>query len=876
MVLALGAVLASAAPRPEPAPRPAKSAPHRPNLLVIVADDLGFSDLGAFGGEIDTPNLDGLARAGVRLTGFHTAPTCSPTRAMLLSGVDNHLAGLGTMGEAITDVQRGHEGYEGYLNRRVVSVAELLHDAGYFTAQAGKWHLGIAADQSPAARGFERSYTLLQGGHNHFGMDQGEPWRALGVTSTYREDGELVHYPEGRFSGDVFTEHMLGYLDEARRSGRPFFAYLTFSEPHWPLQAPAELIAKYRGRYDAGPEALRERRLAALRKLGLVAEGVTPHPLVGVPAWGSLEPEQRAEAARRMEVYAAMVDSLDRNVGRVLERLRANGQFADTLIVFISDNGAEGSTLTAPMGGLSGDRPMYALTPAQMATLGIDNSLANIGNASSYVSYGPAWAQAATAPRNRYKGLTTEGGINAPAIIVGPGVKGGRVVGSFTHVLDLAPTLLRVAGVAHPDSYQGHAVLPLEGHAWVDMLAGRANAAWPADAVVGWELFWRRAVRKGEWKAVFESEDPGLASTQPGRWHLYHLAHDPGEVTDLADVAPAKLAELTQAWEAYARRTGVLTLPAPTPTPTPTPAPAPAPKPVATPAAAPAPLPAAAGAPAARNAAPAARSAAPAPAAAPHRCGASDVPANIPAGEVLLGEDGPAHPGRRTRVAAFRIDRHEVTNRQYAAFVAATGYVTRAEREGRGAVFQVPFGIVDMSDYRQWWRFVDGAGWRHPRGPGSEAVPDEPVVQVTYEDALAYAQWAGRALPSVAQWERAARGDQRGPRARESWAYGPDGRPLVNSWQGEFPVRNAALDGYDGLAPVGCFPANAFGLVDMVGNAWEWTRDEGDGRGATRIIKGGSFLCARNYCANFRPAAWQAQEHDMPTSHVGFRTVAGS
>ena len=535
-------------------------AAHRPNLMVIVADDLGFSDVGAFGGEIDTPNLDRLARAGVRLTGFHTAPTCSPTRAMLLSGVDNHLAGLGTMGEAITDVQRGHEGYEGYLNRRVVSVAELLHDAGYFTAQAGKWHLGIAADQSPAARGFERSYTLLQGGHNHFGTDQGEAWRALGVTSTYRQDGELVHYPEGRFSGDVFTEHMLDYLDEARRSGRPFFAYMTFSEPHWPLQAPAELIAKYRGRYDAGPEALREQRLARLRKLGLVAAGVTPHPLVDVPAWRSLTSEQRADSARRMEVYAAMVDSLDRNVGRLIDRLRANGQYDDTLIVFLSDNGAEGSALEAPLGGISGDRPMYALTSAAIATLGIDNSLANIGNASSYVGYGPAWAQAATAPRNRYKGLTTEGGINTPAIIIGPGVKGGRVVSSFTHVLDLAPTLLRVAGVAHPDSYQGHAVLPLEGHSWVDMLAGRGNEVWPADAVVGWELFWRRAVRKGEWKAVFESDDPGLVNTRPGRWHLYHLAHDPGEITDLADVAPARLAELVEAWDAYARRTGVLTV----------------------------------------------------------------------------------------------------------------------------------------------------------------------------------------------------------------------------------------------------------------------------------------------------------------------------
>jgi arylsulfatase len=557
------AVLAATAACQDHAPRPAAAATPRSNILVIVADDLGFSDLGAFGGEIDTPNLDRLARAGVRLTGFHTAPTCSPTRAMLLSGADNHLAGLGTMGEALTPELRGHQGYEGYLNRRVVSVAELLRDAGYFTAQAGKWHLGLEADQSPAARGFERSYTLLQGGHNHFGMDQGEKWRALGLHSTYRENGELVHYPEGRYSADVFTEHMLEYLDEAHRGGRPFFAYLTFSEPHWPLQAPAALIAKYRGRFDAGPEALRELRLRRLHELGLVGRDVVPHPLVGVTSWSTLTAAQRADATRRMEVYAAMVDSLDRNVGRLVERLRANGQLEDTLIVFLSDNGAEGTHMDTPMGGISGGRPVAPLAPAEAATLGIDNSTANIGSATSYVGYGPAWAQAATAPRNRYKGLTTEGGINTPAFITGPGVRGQRLVRSFTHVLDITPTLLQFAGVAHPDSYRGQPVQALEGHSWLNMLADRGDQVWPADQPVGWELFWRRAVRIGDWKAVYEADGATmLVTTAPGHWHLYDLARDPGETLDLADSAPARLAQLTQAWDAYARRVGVVLPPA--------------------------------------------------------------------------------------------------------------------------------------------------------------------------------------------------------------------------------------------------------------------------------------------------------------------------
>jgi arylsulfatase len=328
------------------------------------------------------------------------------------------------------------------------------------------------------------------------------------------------------------------------------------------MQAPVDLIAKYRGRYDAGPEALREERLVRQRALGLIPIGVTPHPMVSVEAWSTLSSGQRADAARRMEVYAAMVESLDQNVGRLIDRLRAHGRLDNTLIVFLSDNGAEGMSVAAPLGGISGDRPMYALTPAQSASLGIDNSVANIGAANSYVGYGPAWAQAATAPRDRYKGLTREGGINAPAFVIGPGVKGERVVNRFTHVLDIVPTLLQVAGVQHPGSYQGRTVHPLEGHSWVDMLAGRTDQVWPADQAVGWELFWRRAVRMGEWKGVFESGDSRLDSTKPGRWYLYNLKSDMGETTDLADAEPARLAELTQAWDAYARRVGVVMPPA--------------------------------------------------------------------------------------------------------------------------------------------------------------------------------------------------------------------------------------------------------------------------------------------------------------------------
>lgn len=259
-----------------------------------------------------------------------------------------------------------------------------------------------------------------------------------------------------------------------------------------------------------------------------------------------------------------------------------------------------------------------------------------------------------------------------------------------------------------------------------------------------------------------------------------------------------------------------------------------------------------------------------------NRCLAGHARIAVPAGIVLLGEDGPDRPGRKVPVAAFRIDQHEVTNRQFAAFVAATGYRTQAEHEGQSAVFAAPAGVVQLDDPSHWWHFVRGANWRHPQGPASDLKgrADQPVVHVTRADAEAYARWAGGTLPSEAQWERAARGNQKGPIEPAKWAFTTRGRPRANVWEGVFPQRDTGEDGYAGLAPVGCFAANDLGAVDMVGNVWEWTTGvRGNGPGIRGVVKGGSYLCAMNYCANFRPAAFQAQEADLPTSHIGFRVA---
>ncbi len=528
-------------------------ASQRPNILLIVADDLGWSDLGAFGGEVDTPNLDKLALAGVRFTGFHTAPTCSPTRAMLMSGVDNHQSGLGTMAEMLTPAERGRPGYEGYLNDRVASVAEVLRGGGYRTLMAGKWHLGLTEERSPAARGFDRSFALLQGLGNYFGADQNDAWGKV-QRASYREGLQSVPYPEGRYSTDLFADKLIGYLKDTRGQKKPFFAYLAFSAPHWPLMAPDADIAKYKGRYDAGYDVLREQRLARQKALGLIPADARPHPLVGAKPWAELTAAERADQARRMEVYAAMVDRLDRNVGRVLDQLRKTGELDNTLILFTSDNGPEGNVINAPTGGVANHPPEV------IAALGIDNSVTNIGRGNSYVGYGPGWAQANSTPSWLVKGYTTEGGIRAVAFASGKGVTGGRISNALLHITDFAPTIAEEAAVTQPTEVAGHSVLPYQGKSLVPLLNASVESVRTDAETVSWELFYGRAIRRGSWKAVWLSllRSRYLRSqSEAGRWQLFDLSRDPGETTDLASAQPDVLRQLTDSWNRYAAEKGV-------------------------------------------------------------------------------------------------------------------------------------------------------------------------------------------------------------------------------------------------------------------------------------------------------------------------------
>jgi arylsulfatase A-like enzyme len=516
---------------------PAQAEDKRPNFLVIVADDLGYSDLGAFGGEIRTPHLDRLALAGVRLAGFHTAPTCSPTRSMLLSGTDNHIAGLGTMAEMIRPNQKDKPGYEGYLRGDVATLAERLAAGGYATLFSGKWHLGLTPEQDPHARGFQRSFALLQGGHNHFGTD-------VGTTATYTEQGKpLTKLPADFYSSDYFATRLVDFLGEreGRGKGEPFFAYLAFTAPHWPLQAHPEDIARYKGRYDDGFDALRERRLARQRELGILAADVVPHtPRNRDGSWDSLTADQQRTAARNMEIYAAMVDRMDRNVGRVVEALRASGELDNTVIVFLADNGAEALDVET--------------TGAEMLAArlkGADNSFANRGTASSYITYGAGWAQAATAPSWLTKGYQSEGGTRAVAFISGINIP--RREGTdrqFLSVADVAPTLLELAGLDPAEgNVAGKAVRPITGRSWLAWLRDPKAQVYADTDGFGSELFGSRAYRQGDWK---------ITDVGDGVWRLFNVARDPGETRDLSLLEPARRDALVETWLRYSLKVGVI------------------------------------------------------------------------------------------------------------------------------------------------------------------------------------------------------------------------------------------------------------------------------------------------------------------------------
>ena len=500
---------------------------------------MGYSDPGCFGSEIATPNIDALAGQGHLFTSFYTAATCSPTRAMLLSGTDNHIAGLGDMAERSISIaeERDQPGYEGYLNNRVVSVAQLLKDGGYHTYIAGKWHLGLTPDQSPDAKGFERSFTLLDAAANHYFPSSG---------NSFWEDDHFTHYPEGKYSTDLYTDKLISYIRNDHTDSKPFFLYAAYTSPHWPLQAPTEYIEKYHGKYDMGYDSLRQLRFEGLKQKGIVDAHVT---LPKLPAfegdlysvsnkplrpWKSLTKNEQRIEARKMEIYAGMIDNLDHNIGRLIQYLKEIGEYENTLFIFFSDNGA--SSLEATATPNDADPYPYMGTP------------------NSFVAYGSPWAHASSAVNSYYKGYSSEGGIHTPMIAKMPNQKEGKgIVNAFTTVMDMAPTFLDLAEITYPSTYQGRTLTPLKGASILPLLNTVKENVHDEDYVMGWELFGRYAIRKGKWK-ITQMEAP----FGNGSFQLFNLEEDPTESNDLSAKYPDKYQELLSHWNTYVKENGVI------------------------------------------------------------------------------------------------------------------------------------------------------------------------------------------------------------------------------------------------------------------------------------------------------------------------------
>lgn len=506
-------------------------AAEKPNIVVILADDMGWSDLGCYGGEIETPHLDRLAQDGLRFTQFYNTARCCPTRAALLTGLYQHQAGIGHM---VGD--DGIPAYQGYLNQRCLTLAEALRPAGYTTLAVGKWHVGSAPGHWPLDRGFDRFWGTPSGGGVYF-----KDTLQIRSEVFFVDGAERIEPPDDFYVTDAFTDRAMEFVEQAaKQPGKPFFLYLAHIAPHWPLQAKPQDMEKYAGRYDLGWDAVRELRLARQKRMGLVPQDSVLSPRdPEARAWHELPADARRERARRMEIYAAQIDCIDQNVGRLVAKLKELGHFDNTLILFLSDNG---SSAEGGPGGFSRGKPGAA-----------------IGTGLSYASAGLEWANAANTPWRKYKMATHEGGIATPLIAHWPAQirtrgeansQSERLVHEPGHVIDLMPTLLDIAGATYPTEFAGHPILALEGRSLRPLLVGEAERLRPA--VPSRSLFWEhqgnKAVRAGDWKAIASGR---------GAWQLYDMRQDRTETHDLATQHPDKTRELATQWQAWAQRCGV-------------------------------------------------------------------------------------------------------------------------------------------------------------------------------------------------------------------------------------------------------------------------------------------------------------------------------
>lgn len=512
----------------------------RPNIVLVLADDVAFSDFGSYGGEARTPNIDALARAGVRFSSYHTSPLCSPSRAMLLTGVDNHRTGVATIPEVLPPEHRDKPGYSMRLEPGVVTIADRLRAAGYRTYMTGKWHLGHGQGDLPDSHGFDRSFVLDASGADNW---EQRPYMPYYQTADWFEDGQPATLPESFYSSEFIVDRMIEYLDSDGRGGEPFFAYLAFQAVHIPVQAPREFTEHYSGVYEAGWDALQQKRATRLRAEGLLSASATLpsfHPLLR--DWNEVPEAERDLLVRSMAVHAGMIEAMDFHIGRLIAYLEKRGLAANTLFVVTSDNGPEPSDPLAV--------PAFA---PWMAMQGYTRRLEDLGERRSFAYIGPEFASATATPGALFKFYASEGGVRVPLIVSGPSITPSRHVSAFTHVTDITPTLLEYVGVPLGDPAGGP---PVSGRSLAPVLAGRAETLYPPDEAVGIEVSGNSALFRGDYKILRNRPPFG-----DDAWHLYDFVRDPGETRDLSRERPELLDELVRAYEAYAKDVGVLDLP---------------------------------------------------------------------------------------------------------------------------------------------------------------------------------------------------------------------------------------------------------------------------------------------------------------------------
>ena len=523
----------------------------RPNILLILADDLGYTDIQPYGSEVSTPNLQALAERGVRFTNYHTAANCAPSRAMLLTGVSNHLAGVPNIPEMLAPEQKEQDNYQGVLGDNVVTVATLLEDTGYHTYMAGKWHLGMAPDKLPSSRGFERTVAMADSGADHW---EQRPYMPIYDKANWFADGEEHTLPEDFYSSTYLVDKTIEFIGSNLSDGnstenKPFFAYLPFMAVHIPVQAPQEYIDRYMGTYDGGWDDLREQRAKNATNIGIIPADTAMVRMPDTEDWGALSDERRRFEAKRMAVYAAMIEAMDTELGRLFAYLEQNGELDNTIIIFTSDNGSEAS------GPRDGTSFAASFGPSR---LGYHLDYDTLGLKGSYNTISPYFASASVSPLAYFKFYAGEGGMRVPLIIAGMDeLQEGSLNESFAWATDITPTILSLAGVAKPGPrYAGRPVELITGKNLTPVLTDAADRVRANHEAVGYELTGHAALFQGDYKIVVNQAPLG-----DGEWRLFNIVSDPGETRDLKSTMPGQFQKMLSEYEQFKLDNRVAPLP---------------------------------------------------------------------------------------------------------------------------------------------------------------------------------------------------------------------------------------------------------------------------------------------------------------------------